>query len=353
MYIATAISMPIITIFPSDHILHNPPHEMLEGQLIEPHESPARAQIIHDAVTTAALGPIVPPRAFGLAPLRAVHSDDYLQYLEHAYQRWVTAGGAPAAVIPDTFAVRWMAHPPSGGLATPGFYTFDTSAPIVAGTYKAARMSADAALTGAALLLEGQHAAYALCRPPGHHAGRDLCGGYCFLNNAAIAAQYLLQHADAVHARVAVLDIDYHHGNGTQQIFYERADVLCVSLHADPVFEYPSFSGYADECGAGAGAGYNRNLPLPEGTDNGAFLAALELALRAIQDYVPRFLVLSVGFDTFDGDPLGKFKLTTAVYREIGARIAALGMPTLIVQEGGYATAALGENVIQLLRAFN
>ena len=374
MYVATANSMPMITVFPGDHILHNPPHELLEGQLVEPHESPVRAQIIHDAVEVAVLGPIVPPRPFGLAPLRAVHSEDYLQYLEHGYERWVAAGGAPAAIIPDTFAVRWMAHPPHDGLATPGYYTFDTSAPIVAGTYQAARMAADAALTGAALLLEGQRAAYALCRPPGHHAGRDLCGGYCFLNNAAIAAEYLLQQtkdarrktkeeheqdnsfrpSSIVHRpTVAVLDIDYHHGNGTQQIFYERADVLCISIHADPVFEYPSFSGYADERGAGAGMGYNLNLPLPKGTDNARFLAALEQALQAIRNYAPRFLVLSAGFDTFDGDPLGKFTLTTDVYGEIGARIAALAMPTLIVQEGGYATAALGKNTVNLLQAFD
>jgi acetoin utilization deacetylase AcuC-like enzyme len=345
----------MITIFPNDHVLHDPPHELLEGRLIAPHESPARARIIHDAVESAALGPIMPPRAFGLAPVRAVHSDDYLQYLEHAYTRWVAAGGAPAAVIPDTFAVRWMAHPPADGLATPGYYTFDTSAPIVAGTYRAARMSADAALTGAALLLEGERAAYALCRPPGHHAGRDMCGGYCFLNNAAIAAEYLLSQTkdQGRGTKVAILDIDYHHGNGTQQIFYERGDVLCVSLHADPVFEYPSFSGYADERGAGAGVGFNLNMPLPEGTDDATFLTALEHALQLIQDYAPRFLVLSAGFDTFDGDPLGTFMLTSDAYREIGARSAALGMPTLIVQEGGYATAALGENVVRLLRAFD
>lgn len=335
-------------------MLHNPPHEMLEGQLIEPHESPARAQLIHDAVVAAALGPIMPPRSFGLAPVRAVHSDDYLQYLEHAYERWVAAGGAPAAVIPDTFAVRWMNRPPHGGLALPGYYTFDTSAPIVAGTYQAARMSADAALTGAALLLEGERAVYALCRPPGHHAGRDMCGGYCFLNNAAIAAEYLLSQTtgEGRRTKVAILDIDYHHGNGTQQIFYERADVLCISIHADPSYEYPSFAGYADERGAGAGQGCNLNLPLPEGTDDDTFLAALDRALAAIHSYAPRFLVLSAGFDTFDGDPLGKFKLTTNRYRAIGQRIAALGMPTLIVQEGGYATAALGDNAIHLLQAF-
>jgi len=207
------------------------------------------------------------------------------------------------------------------------------------------------ALTGAALLLEGQPLAYALCRPPGHHAGTDLYGGYCYLNNAAIAAQHLAGGLErAERHRVAILDIDFHHGNGTQQIFYEREDVLFVSIHADPAREYPFFAGYADERGAGAGLGYTLNYPLEAGVADGRYLAVLDRALAAVAEYAPRYLVLSAGFDTFGGDPIGDFALSTAAYPAIGRRIAALGLPTLVVQEGGYAIAALGENAAGLLR---
>ena len=353
----------MVTIFSPDHALHDAPHEFLDGKLIVPHEVPIRVQMILDALEGAGIGPIQPPRAFDLNPIRAVHDDDYLAYLALAYERWVAAGGAAAAVLPSTLAVRWMSRRSVGPLVAPGYYSFDLSAPIVAGTYRAARAAADAALTGAALLLEGQRLVYALCRPPGHHAGRDLYGGYCYLNNAAIAAQFLgvggwvvgLPHhppppnPQPPH-RVAVLDIDFHHGNGTQQIFYERGDVLFVSIHADPVREYPYFAGYADERGAGPGEGFNLNLPLEAGVTNARYLAVLEQALAAIFDFAPRFLVLSAGFDTFGGDPIGDFALTADAYPLIGQRIATLGLPTLVIQEGGYAVAALGENATGLLR---
>jgi acetoin utilization deacetylase AcuC-like enzyme len=356
----------MISIFSNDHAFHDAPHELYDGALIPAYETPARAVIIHEALERAALGPILPPRPFDHQYIRAVHSDDYITYLEHAYERWVAAGGAAAAVLPGVLAVRWMAQPCANPLAAPGYYAFDLSAPIVAGTYRAACASAGVALTGAALLREGAHAAYALCRPPGHHAGRDMCGGYCFFNNAAIAAEYLLrepqdeqgkrdaQQAEDQHrsARVAILDIDFHHGNGTQQIFYERDDVLVVSIHADPARHYPYFSGYADERGAGAGLGYNLNLPLEEGISNERFLAVLEQALALIADFAPYNLVVSAGFDTFGGDPIADFALTAAAYPAIGRRIGALRLPTLIVQEGGYAVAALGENVVGLLRGF-
>ena len=360
----------MISIFSPDHALHDPPHELLDGALIPVYESPRRATLIHAAIRRAALGPILPPRAFDSAPIRAVHDDDYLDYLEGIYERWVTAGGAPAAVLPGTLAVRWMSRRCENPVAAPGYYTFDLSAPIVAGTYTAARAAVDVVLTGAALLLEGERAVYALCRPPGHHAGRDLCGGYCYLNNAAIAAEYLLRSItdrptgtiyraptadqrveaqDRSSDRVAILDIDYHHGNGTQQIFYERDDVLFVSIHADPAREYPYFAGYVDERGSGGGLGCNLNIPLEAGITNERYLEALDGALAAIGDFAPGFLVLSAGLDTFGGDPIGDFALTTTAYPLIGQRIAALGLPTLIVQEGGYAVAELGENIVGLL----
>ena len=350
----------MITICSPDHVLHDAPHEFLDGRLIPPHESPNRVRMILDALERAGLGPVQPPRAFDLAPIRTVHDDDYLDYLAEAYERWVAAGGDPAAVLPSTLAVRWMSRRSIGPLVAPGYYSFDLSAPIVAGTYRAARAAAAAALTGAALLLEGQPLVYALCRPPGHHAGRDLYGGYCYLNNAAIAAQYLgvgdwrlgVGEASQPH-RVAILDIDFHHGNGTQQIFYERDDVLFVSIHADPVREYPYFSGFADEHGAGAGAGFNLNVPLEAGVTNERYLGVLSQAMAAIADFAPRYLVLSAGFDTFGGDPIGDFALTSGAFPLIGRSIAALGLPTLVIQEGGYAVAALGENAAGLLRGLS
>jgi acetoin utilization deacetylase AcuC-like enzyme len=357
----------MITIYSAEHAIHTAPHEFLDGRLIAPYESPARADMILAAIERAGIGPIQPPRQFGDAHVRAIHGAEYLSYLEHAYDRWVAAGGDPAAVLPSALAVRWMGRASASPLAAPGYYCFDLSAPIVAGTYRAARTAADVALTAAALLLEGQPCAYALCRPPGHHAGSDLYGGYCYLNNAAIAANYLgvggwglgiSENVDLYSPtpnshpprRVAVLDIDFHHGNGTQQIFYERDDVLFVSLHADPAREYPYFLGYADERGAGAGQGCNLNIPLAAGVDDTAYLAALDTALDAIAAFAPDYLVVSAGFDTFAGDPIGDFALTSAAYAPIGRRIAALGRPTLVVQEGGYAVAELGTNLAELLR---
>jgi acetoin utilization deacetylase AcuC-like enzyme len=350
----------MISIYSTEHTLHDPPFEFLDGALVPVFESPARATIIHAAIERAALGPIIPPRSFDSKHIRAVHSDDYLDYLEHIYERWVDFGGAPASVMPGTLAVRWMNRRCDHPVAAPGYYCFDMSAPIAAGTYAAARAAANTALTGAALLLEGDKAVYALCRPPGHHAGRDMYGGYCYLNNAAIATQYLGDGGWGMRAgsphrpthRIAVLDIDYHHGNGTQQIFYERDDVLFVSIHADPARQYPYFAGYADERGAGGGVGANLNIPLEADVDDERYLVTLDEALVVVRAFDPRFLVVSAGFDTFGGDPIADFALSSAVYPQIGRRIAALGLPTLIVQEGGYAVDALGENAVGFLRGF-
>jgi acetoin utilization deacetylase AcuC-like enzyme len=322
----------MISIFSADHALHDPPYELLDGALVPIYESPARAALIHAAIEQAALGPILPPRTFGLAPIRAIHSDDYLGYLETIYERWVAAGGAPAAVLPGPLAVRWMGRRCDHPAAAPGYYCFDMSAPIVAGTYRAARAAADAALTGAALLLEGQRAAYALCRPPGHHAERRIYGGFCFLNNSAIAANFLSRQG-----KVALLDIDYHHGNGAQDIFYARDDVLTVSIHGHPSHAYPNFSGYSDERGEGAGLGFNHNFPTEPPVDDERYLALLERALGVVRTFKPRFFVLSIGFDIMRGDPTGSFAVTNQGMHRIGKRIGRFGLPTLIVQEGGYS----------------
>jgi acetoin utilization deacetylase AcuC-like enzyme len=227
----------------------------------------------------------------------------------------------------------------------------DLSAGIVAGTYPAALQSAYCALSAAQSVYEihesAPQSAFALCRPPGHHAGRENCGGYCYINNAAVAAHWLSQHG-----RVAVLDIDYHAGNGTQDIFYTRADVLTISLHGDPDFEYPHYIGYADEIGAGLGLGYHRNFPLPAGTDDAHYLAALAEALSMIRAFAPRHLVVSAGMDLAGGDPLGTFQITRDGIGTIGQHIAEINLPTAIVMEGGYNNAALGENMVALLEAF-
>jgi acetoin utilization deacetylase AcuC-like enzyme len=225
---------------------------------------------------------------------------------------------------------------------------FDLSAPIMGGTYRAALGSANCALNGARAIAEGERSAFALCRPPGHHAGKTFCGGYCYLNNAAIAANWL----SAV-GKVALLDIDYHAGNGTQDIFYERGDVLTISIHADPDAEYPAFCGYADETGSGQGSGLHRNFPLPAGTDDIRYLSVLGEALNLIKSFAPAFLVLSAGMDIYSGDPLGEFKVTREAIRQVGERLAALELPTLIVMEGGYNNEALGENVATLLENFS
>ena len=223
----------------------------------------------------------------------------------------------------------------------------DLSACIVEGTYQAALASANCALSAAETVMNGARAAFALCRPPGHHAGKDYAGGYCFINNASVAANWLSSKE-----KVALLDIDYHCGNGTQDIFYERDDVLTISIHADPNFEYPHYAGYANETGTGVGLGFHKNFPLERSTDDALYLSALEEALRLIRKFEPKYLVVSAGMDIYADDPLGTIKVTTEGIGEIGKRVSALGLPTIIVMEGGYNNDALGRNIVSFLGEF-
>jgi acetoin utilization deacetylase AcuC-like enzyme len=232
-----------------------------------------------------------------------------------------------------------------GGRA--GFWGLDSAAPLVAGTYDAARAAVDVALTTVDLVLGGATAAYGLCRPPGHHAARSMYGGYCFFNNAAVAAQAIVATTGE---RVAILDVDFHHGNGTQQIFWRRSDVRYVSIHADPDRQYPYFLGRADETGEGEGSGANLNIPLPAGTTNADYLAATDRALEFIAAEPGSIVVVSLGFDTYGLDPIGDFALTTEVYHEVGRRVAALDRRLVILQEGGYHRPSLGENARAWLR---
>jgi acetoin utilization deacetylase AcuC-like enzyme len=323
---------------------HAPTLELHNGGFVPFAETPARAQAIR-----AAIGPVEPSVDHGEAPLRAVHDEAYLAFLWSAHQDWRAAGRAGDASGYAWPVVRRRPLDLERIDARLGAYSFDASSPIAAGTWEGAYWSAQSALTALDHVLAGERAAFALCRPPGHHAGRDYLGGYCYLNNAAIAAEA----AAAAGRRVAILDIDYHHGNGTQDIFYGRGDLLFVSIHADPRTDYPYYWGHADETGEGEGDGATLNLPLPRGTDLAAYLPALDSAIERIARFAPDLLVLSYGADTYIGDPISHFRLETRDYAILGRRIAGLGLPVLTVMEGGYAVDALGANAASFLEGLS
>ncbi len=270
----------------------------------------------------------LPARPFDEGPIRAVHDDDFVSYLAT-----VCAALEPGkAIYPYVFPVRRPEQKPRDLATRAGYYCIDTFTPLSQSAYAAARAAVDCAVSAADLLAQGEQLAYALCRPPGHHAERRLYGGFCYFNNAAIAA-----HRLAGRGRVALLDVDFHHGNGSQDVFYRRDDVLVVSLHGHPNYAYPYFSGFEDERGEGPGLGLNRNYPLPEGVGDAQYLEALEQALKDVRDFRPTWLVVSLGLDVMRGDPTGSFVLTAQGMGRIGQAIGRLGVPTLVVQEGGYS----------------
>jgi len=328
------------------HRKHEPPFEVFDGGLRVPYlENPDRMDRILKALRSVHWADIHDPEDFGLAPILAVHDKDYLDFLASAWTEWLaTAPKDPSTLLPATFALRRQPHKPKSLLGRAGYYIMDLSACIVEGTYSAALASVNCALSAAQVVADGERSAFGLCRPPGHHAGRDYAGGYCFINNAAVAANWLSSKG-----RVAVLDVDYHCGNGTQDIFYARDDVLTISIHADPDYEYPSYFGYADETGAGKGIGYHQNFPLPAGTDDAAYLETLDQALQRIREFNPDYLVLSAGMDIYADDPLGTIKVTTEGIRNIAQKIASLNLPTAIIMEGGYNNDALGRNILAFL----
>jgi acetoin utilization deacetylase AcuC-like enzyme len=332
-------------VFDPRQLGHAPAVELQNGAFVPYAEAAARAHTI-----AARLGALRPAADFGLAPLARAHAADYLDFLRSAHDRWTDAG-RPGDAIAYTFPVvgrRPLNLTRIDGLM--GRYSYDAGTPIAAGTWDGAYWSAQTALTALQPLLDGsERRAFALCRPPGHHAGSDYCGGYCYLNNAAIAARAATA---AGHARVAILDVDYHHGNGTQDIFLHDADVLFASIHADPATDYPFYWGHADETGQGDGEGATLNLPLARGADLGVYTAALARALDAIAAFSPSLLVVSFGADTFEGDPISHFALRSGDYPRISQAIAALDLPTLVVMEGGYAVDALGDNVAAFLEGF-
>ncbi|MCA1300805.1 histone deacetylase family protein [Stappia indica] len=338
------------TVFSAGQLAHDPRHEISDGELKPAVEIPARAEIVRARILEAGMGDILAPEEFGMAPLARVHDAGYLDFLDSFWTRWTEAGRGGEA-FPFVWPVRGLRADPVpdhiDGLL--GRYSFDAGTPMGEETFAAARASANSALTGARLVAGGDRAAFALCRPPGHHAAADYYGGYCFLNNAAIAAQWL---RDAGAARVAIFDVDYHHGNGTQAIFYDRSDVLFLSVHADPREEYPYFLGHAEETGIGAGEGFNVNYPLAPGADWGVWSAALDAGLERIARFAPDVLVVSLGLDPYEKDPISRFRLTQDDFTRLGARLARAGLPTLFVLEGGYAVDALGVNCVNTLTGF-
>jgi acetoin utilization deacetylase AcuC-like enzyme len=340
----------MITIYSPDHRRQNAQAELNDGKLMPPFDNPQRAETILDRISQIKLGQIISPRDFGIEPILRVHDRRYLSFLETAWNEWILAHGNCDA-LPLVWAVRTMRSDrvPEHIDGKLSYYSFDAGTPITSGTWQAATASANVALTAQEMLTKGERAVFALCRPPGHHAAIDLYGGYCFLNNAAIVAQAALDNGCD---RVCILDVDYHHGNGTQSIFYDRNDVLFVSLHADPTHEYPFFLGYADEKGIGKGLGFNHNYPMPWGTNWHVYRETLIDAIGYINNYSPDLTIVSLGLDTFEKDPLAKFSFKTEDYLRLGETIALINKPTLFVMEGGYAIEYLGENVTNVLVGF-
>jgi acetoin utilization deacetylase AcuC-like enzyme len=345
-------------IYTDHHRAHDPADEVYLGLAIPAREVVQRAGIIRGALLADGGFELVEPTEHGELPILAVHDRGLLRFLEGAWREVRGQAIGRQSLVADTYPNRAMFEGMSAGsvarLAEPvaiggraGWWGLDTANPIVAGTYEAARWAVDVALTAVDRVLDGEPAAYGLCRPPGHHAARSMAGGYCFFNNAAIAAEALVR---ATGEPIAILDVDYHHGNGTQQIFWRRGDVLYASLHADPARAYPFFLGHADEVGEGPGRGMNLNLPLPAATGDSEYLAALDRALEAIAATRGSIVVVSLGFDTYRDDPLGDFSLTRAAYEAAGRRVASLGRRLVILQEGGYHLPSLGRNAVAWLR---
>jgi acetoin utilization deacetylase AcuC-like enzyme len=338
------------TVYTERHKLRDARTELNGGQLVAPFECPVRAEYVLARVREVGLGEVIAPKNHGLEPVYRVHDAGFVDFLATCWDQWQAAGfkgEAMPTAWPSRAMTRMVAPRNIDGLV--GYYALCGETAISGGTWEAACAAADVALTGQGLVAAGARSAFALCRPPGHHAAHGMYGGYCFLNNAAIAAQAFL---DGGANRVAILDVDFHHGNGTQEIFYSRQDVMFLSLHGDPLDAFPFFLGGADETGAGAGEGYNVNYPLPDGTAFDKWSAALEDACRRIGRYRPDALVVSLGVDTFKDDPISTFKLESEDFRRYGARIAGMGLPTLFVMEGGYAVAAIGVNTVNVLTGF-
>jgi acetoin utilization deacetylase AcuC-like enzyme len=336
--------------FSEEHRRHFPQAELHGGQFVTPFERPSRVEFVLARLKDRGFDDIVAPGDFDPSPVAKVHDAGYLKFLATAWEKW-TAAGYRGEIIPACFPIRRMRNdrPPADIDGQAGYYAFAAETAITAGTWAAAAASCSSAEAAARYISSGAHAAFALCRPPGHHAGIDHFGGYCFLNNAAVAAQTML---DGGARKAAVLDVDFHHGNGTQDIFYRRGDVFIASIHGRPEDAFPHFLGFADETGEGEGEHTNLNLPLPPGTGAPVWFSALDHALTRIEEFGAEALVVSLGVDAFRDDPISFFKLSSDDFTRCGARIAHAGLPTVFVLEGGYAVEAIGVNVVNALEGF-
>ncbi|MHC5063582.1 MAG: histone deacetylase family protein [Planctomycetota bacterium] len=341
------------TIYGDHHRRHAGHHEMSGGRMVPAVECPERAERVLFQVRAAALGEVLAPAEHGLDPLRAVHNPAYVDFLATAHDRWLKEKGH-AEAFPLTWPVAATAgmrdeDPPGRTMQGElGCYAFANDTAITAGSWAAAKQGSDVALTGLDAIRAGEAGVFALCRPPGHHAGRETYGGYCYLNNAAIAAQ---RHLDSGGRRVAILDVDFHHGNGTQEIFYARSEVLTVSIHGDTRDCFPFYCGHADESGRGDGQGANLNLPLALGSGWSEYEPALRRAVDAVVDFDPELLILSLGVDTFAGDPITDFGLLGDDYPRLAAMLPR-SITTLFVLEGGYDLEHIGSNVVSFLEAW-
>jgi acetoin utilization deacetylase AcuC-like enzyme len=339
--------VPVQVVFSLRHQAHHPQREFESSGFQEPFERPERAEFIREALAADPSFEFVAPDDWGTGPIEAVHDPGLVRFLETAWGEYQQAHGHTHDVVPDMFAMPQLrdgmgpAVEPTSVSARLGWWCFETTTPLTHGTYDAARSSVDVGLTAAELVVSGERSAYGLCRPPGHHAARSVYGGYCFFNNAAVVAHHL---ATTTGSKVTVLDVDYHHGNGTQQIFYDRDDVQFVSLHGDPTRAYPYLTGHPDEVGTGTGRGTTTNIPLPVGTGDDDYLDRLAVACTEVESFDPDLVVVSLGLDTFFDDPICDLELTAEGFERCGAMVADLGRPTIVLQEGGYATDDLGEN---------
>jgi len=340
-------------VYSDRHRRHDATSELKDGAFIPSREQPSRIEQIRAHLEAERFGELIEPHADPTSIIARIHSSDYVAFLQSVWAQWAAfkQSADPGDAFPFALPARHdsACRRPSSISGQLGYYATDIGSPITAGTWEAAFTGAACALSAQKRVSAGERAVFSLSRPPGHHAYADAYGGYCFLNNAALAAEGF--RVDGA-SRVAIIDVDYHHGNGTQSIFYDRADVLFVSIHADPDFEFPYFSGRGDQTGAGPGEGANRNFPLPAGADWTAYDAALEDACHAIRAFSPDALVISLGADTYRGDPLSTFLLETEDIARIGRKLGALGVASAIVMEGGYAVDALGRNVHAALTGF-
>jgi len=338
----------MITVFSETQRTHAPREFIVSGKPQPIPETPERIDMLLEGVGRLGGDIVAPPEIFG-DTLAVVHDRRYIQFLSTLMERWKRIPDAAATPVPNVFALGRANLPPAGypdsAVGQCGYHLGDGSCPITSKTWEAARASAATAAHGAMLLLHGERLVYALCRPPGHHAAADMAAGFCYFNNAAIGAELLTRAGK----RTAILDIDVHHGNGTEAIFYDRPDVLTVSIHAHPKRFYPFFWGYVEETGRGDGAGFNLNLPLERGTTIKPYCAALETALKRIDDFAPDVLVLAAGLDIAADDPFKGFAIATPEFAQIGKLVAGLRLPMLVVQEGGYPSPSLGANLESLL----